>query len=108
MKNLEKFKCQNCGICCRWGGSVLLTEEDISSLSSHLGLSETVFIEKYTRLAPNRIQLALLDQADGSCVFLKGNDCEVYSARPRQCRTFPFLWRVPSGCPGLDLLKKET
>jgi Fe-S-cluster containining protein len=101
---LEAFKCNGCGECCRWSGSVLLTESDIAKLAIHLGLSEADFIERHTRLAPNRIQLALLDQKDESCFFLKDNRCRVYDARPEQCRTFPFAWSVPQGCPPLDEL----
>jgi Fe-S-cluster containining protein len=101
---LETFKCNGCGDCCRWSGSVLLTESDIEKLAIHLGLAEADFIERHTRLAPNRIQLALLDQADGSCSFLEGDRCGVYAVRPEQCRTFPFAWSVQQGCPPLDEL----
>ena len=101
---LKQFRCTGCGDCCRWTGAVLLTESDILRLATHLGLSEQEFIELHTRLAPNRIQLALLDQADGSCAHLDGNRCSVYEARPEQCRTFPYAWRVPEGCPELDKL----
>jgi Fe-S-cluster containining protein len=107
-KILNEFKCSGCGECCRWGGSVLLTENDILVMASHLELSEQDFIDTHTRLAPNRKQLALLDQADGSCAFLKGDQCSVYEARPEQCRTFPYAWSVPEGCPELDkLLAKQ-
>jgi Fe-S-cluster containining protein len=107
-KILKEFKCSGCGACCRWGGSVLLTEDDILRMASHLELSEQDFIDTHTRLAPNRKQLALLDQADGSCAFLKGDQCSVYEARPEQCRTFPYAWSVPQGCPELDkLLAKQ-
>jgi Fe-S-cluster containining protein len=101
---LKEFKCTGCGECCRWSGSVLLTDDDISGLSVHLGIPEQVFIERHTRLAPNRIQLAFLDQADGSCSFLEGDRCAIYKARPEQCRSFPFAWRVSEGCPALDEL----
>ncbi len=101
---LERFKCTGCGECCRWSGVVLLTPDDISSMAGHLGLSEGDFIAQHTRLAPNRKQLALLDQTDGSCAFLEGDRCRVYSVRPEQCRTFPFEWSVPEGCPALDEL----
>jgi Fe-S-cluster containining protein len=101
---LAAFRCRGCGECCRWTGFVLLTDDDIAVLAKYLGLSEQVFIEKHTRLAPNRIQLALLDKADGSCQFLEGDRCSIYAARPKQCRTFPFAWRVPEGCPALDEL----
>ena len=105
-EKLKLFKCSGCGTCCRWSGSVLLTDRDISRMAEHLNLSEEAFIEQHTRLAPNRIQLALLDRSDGSCAFLKGNRCQIYEARPEQCRSFPFAWSVSSGCPELDKLKE--
>jgi Fe-S-cluster containining protein len=101
---LDAFACSGCGDCCRWTGSVLLSDADLPRLAAHLGLSEQAFIDGHTRLAPNRKQLALLDQLDGSCVFLEGNRCRVYAARPEQCRTFPFAWSVAEGCPELDKL----
>lgn len=101
---LDRFSCTGCGACCRWGGSVLLTDDDVSRLAAHLKLSEQGFIDRHTRLARNRRQLALLDQADGSCAFLEGDRCSVYEARPEQCRTFPFSWHVAEGCPELDRL----
>ena len=81
-----------------------MTESDTARLSAHLALSEQDFIDRHTRLAPNRLQLALLDQADGSCAFLEGNRCSVYEARPEQCRTFPYAWSVAEGCPEIDKL----
>ena len=101
---LKQFRCSGCGECCRWTGAVLLEGFDSPRLAAHLGLSEQEFIDRYTRLAPNRRQLALLDQADGSCAFLKGDQCSVYEARPEQCRTFPYAWSVQEGCPELDKL----
>lgn len=102
--HLEHFKCTGCGTCCRWPGSVLLTDRDIAVMAGGLALTEQVFIDQYTRLAPNRIQLALIDQPDGSCVFLEGNRCSIYEERPDQCRSFPFGWSVSEGCPALDEL----
>jgi len=101
---LKQFTCTGCGECCRWGGSVLLRGEDISRLAAHLNLSEQEFIDRHTRLAPNRVQLALLDQQDGSCAFLQGDGCSVYEARPEQCRSFPYAWSVSEGCPEIDRL----
>lgn len=107
-KILKEFKCSGCGACCRWGGSVLLTDQDIGKMAEYMGLSQQEFIDSHTRLAPNRQQLALLDQADGSCAFLEGDGCTVYEARPEQCSSFPYAWSVPAGCPALDkLLAKQ-
>jgi len=104
---LKRFTCTGCGACCRWSGSVLLDAGDINRLAEFLGLPEREFIAHHTRLAPNRKQLALLDQADGSCAFLSGNRCSIYEARPEQCRSFPYAWRVGEGCPELDKLLAE-
>jgi hypothetical protein len=101
---LKQFRCSGCGECCRWTGAVLLTDSDLSRLAAHLNMSEQEFIDRHTRLAPNRQQLALLDQQDGSCAFLDGNQCSIYEARPEQCRTFPYAWSVAEGCPVLDRL----
>jgi Fe-S-cluster containining protein len=103
-KILDPFRCTECGECCRWTGSVLLNDGDISRLATHLAVSEQAFIDGHTRLAPSRIQLALLDQKDGSCSFLDGDRCSIYEARPEQCRTFPYAWNVSEGCPPLDAL----
>lgn len=101
---LKQFKCSGCGECCRWTGAVLLSGSDNARLAARLELSEQEFIDRHTRLAPNRRQLALLDQADGSCAFLDGNRCSVYDARPEQCRSFPYAWSVQQGCPEFDRL----
>ena len=101
---LKQFRCSGCGECCRWTGAVLLEGFDLPRLAAHLGLIEQEFIDRHTRLAPNRRQLALLDQINGSCAFLEGDRCSVYESRPEQCRTFPFAWSVQEGCPELDKL----
>lgn len=105
--NINGFKCTGCGTCCRWAGSVLLTDRDIAVLADRLEMKEQEFIDRHTRLAPNRQQLALLDQPDGSCEFLEGNRCCIYDARPAQCRSFPFDWSVAEGCPELDKLSAK-
>ena len=106
-KILDRFSCSGCGECCRWPGSVLLTSDDICLIAEHLELTEKDFIDRHTRLAPNRKGLALLDQTDESCAFLKGDRCSIYDVRPEQCRTFPFAWNVAEGCPELDKLLAE-
>ena len=104
---LARFVCTGCGVCCRWPGHVLLTDADISKLAGHLAMDGAYFIAQYTRLASNRAQLSLKDQTDGSCIFLDGDMCGVYEARPLQCRSFPVAWQVRQGCPELDRLHDE-
>ena len=104
----KEFNCQQCGICCRWTGHVLLTDADITRLAAAVELSEDELIERYTVLAVNRRQLSLTEGEDGGCIFLEDTQCAQYDARPEQCRSFPHAWRVAEGCPALDLLNKEA
>ena len=97
------FRCRRCGSCCRWPGYVLLTAADIARMAGHLVMPETEFIERYTRLAANRGQLALQDGEGDDCIFLApAARCRVYPVRPVQCRLFPGTWDVPGDCPGRD------
>ncbi len=98
MKSLDKpeaaFLCQRCGNCCRWPGDVIVTESEIKVIASHLGMDESEFIERSTRLSANRKHLSLTESEDGSCQFLEGtNVCRIQSVKPEQCRGFPNRWR---------------
>lgn len=72
-----------------------LTNEEITRLAAFKGLSETDFIQQFTRLRLDRGGLALLEQPDGACIFLAGENCAVQPVKPRQCREFPNLWNFP-------------
>lgn len=89
------LECDRCTACCRWPGQVKVTAAEIGRLAAHLNLTEAEFIARYTRLNANRSGLALTDQANGACVFLDGNDCQVNAVKPQQCRDFPNLWSYP-------------
>jgi Fe-S-cluster containining protein len=82
---------------------VRLTDADISALAGFLGLPESEFIERHTRLAKDRRALSLIETPGTTrCEFLEGDSrCLVYPARPAQCRDFLRSWRVP-GCPALS------
>ncbi|MEW6536031.1 MAG: YkgJ family cysteine cluster protein [Candidatus Auribacterota bacterium] len=93
--------CLQCGNCCRWGGYVHLTDKDIKRIASFLEMEEYDFIQKYTCLTDNRNGLSIIDgDVPGTCVFLESNNCRIYSARPKQCREFPYTWKVDdmTGC----------
>lgn len=87
--------CQRCTACCRWPGQVRLTPAEIARLAAFNQLSESDFIQRFTRLTHDRRGLALQEKPSGACVFLVGNDCAVQSVKPQQCRDFPNLWRHP-------------
>ncbi len=111
-QNGLRFKCTECGKCCTKKGYVWLEEEDITVLAKHFQITEEAFIKKYTR--NYTFDLALLDNPHSDdCIFLKDKKfCEIYEARPKQCRTFPWWtqnltsvneWeKAKSECEGID------
>lgn len=106
------FKCTGCGKCCTGSpGYVWVSEEEVAIMARKLDLSVDAFCKKYTRLVGTDLSL-LEDPNNWDCVFLKDNQCQLYEARPKQCRTFPWwkdnlssprAWRQTSkGCEGID------
>ena len=86
----QGIDCRQCAECCRVT-EVPLAERDIEKLARHLRISPKRFLEDYTGTAEDG-ELILRRDA-GGCVFLAGNDCTVYEARPGNCDRFPHLLR---------------
>jgi Fe-S-cluster containining protein len=97
------FKCTGCGACCTGSpGFVWLTTHDMERLSKHFDLTKEEFLAKYCRKVGSRYSL-LEDSKTYDCVFLKGNKCSLYNARPKQCRTYPFWSEVIKSKDSWDL-----
>jgi Fe-S-cluster containining protein len=105
------FQCTQCGDCCTGAaGYVWVNKEEIATLAQLVGVPVDEFEAKYVRSVGVRKSLVEFD--NGDCVFFDGKarKCTVYSARPRQCRTWPFwnsnlrteeTWRETCNvCPG--------
>jgi uncharacterized protein len=105
-----RFSCTKCGNCCTGApGYVWVEPAEIDALAAKLGVPEAEFRAMYTRsVGKGR---SLREKSNGDCVFFEqGQGCTVYSARPTQCRTWPFWesttetredWtRTQAGCPG--------
>lgn len=110
-KNGLKFTCTGCGACCsKEPGYVWVNPTEIEKIATHLGISQEEFLKRYTRKVFGRV--SLLEKSNYDCVFLKNNRCEIYSLRPRQCRTFPWwesnlespeAWKETAlRCEGID------
>jgi uncharacterized protein len=82
--------CRQCAECCRVP-EVQLAERDVEQLARFLRVSPKRFVEDYT--AVDEDGAMILRKQDGACVFLSGNDCTVYEARPGNCERFPHLLR---------------
>jgi Fe-S-cluster containining protein len=112
-ENGVRFECQGSGKCCTSRGSygwVYLTLTDRRRLAAHLGIPTREFTRRYCQRTDGHFHLR--DSTSGpDCLFLRGRRCGVYSARPIQCRTWPFwpenmspkAWNrdVVGFCPGV-------
>jgi hypothetical protein len=109
-----RFTCTQCGNCCTGQpGFVWITTEEIVALAKLLELTPEETVEQYCHKVAGRFSLRERRNAQGQydCIFLRdepaeragssdnadGNRitqtrrvCGVYSARPLQCRTWPF------------------
>ena len=105
------FQCQRSGACCRRPGFVRIGEREIPRIAAHLGLAEDDFIQRYTRLTPQRNGLALVDKPSGDCFFLDGIDCVLQAVKPEQCTGFPNEWNFPGWreiCKAIPIENHET
>src|SRR5438270_96362 len=87
----EQIDCTACANCCRVA-TVKLSERDVERLARHLRIQPARFLADYTTGSATE-GLILRRNAGTGCVFLSGNDCTIYEARPDICRRFPHLVR---------------
>jgi Fe-S-cluster containining protein len=87
----DAIDCRQCAECCRVG-EANVTRRDIDTMSHHLRITPKQFREQYTQAGEDGETILKRDDKSG-CVFLDGNDCSVYEARPKTCEGFPHLLR---------------
>ncbi|HXP84735.1 MAG TPA: YkgJ family cysteine cluster protein [Bryobacteraceae bacterium] len=94
-----EIDCRACAECCRVT-DVQLADRDVEHLARYLGLPRQRFLDDYTTLDAEGVLILRRTQskpgtgaAGAACVFLDGNDCTVYDARPGNCERFPHLLR---------------
>ncbi len=79
------FKCQACGACCH-NKAIEVGPYEVERLAARRRLT----VEEFRRLFTEKDGATLRNGPDGSCVFLTGGRCGVYSDRPLVCRMFPI------------------
>ena len=84
----EQIDCTACANCCRVA-TVKITERDALKLAKRLGVTIERFWAEFAQ--ENDAEGAVLKRTQDGCVFLEGNLCSVYDARPQTCVNFPHL-----------------
>ena len=118
-----KIDCTTCANCCRVA-TTQVTERDAERLARFLRVKVSAFLRDYTEETEEEGRI--LKRNENGCVFLDGNLCSVYEARPNTCELFPHLvkgngsllsrlWHMPDRavyCPivynTLEAWKPET
>lgn len=88
----NQIDCRACASCCKVAETDVTTR-DIDRLARYLGISPRQFIEQYTTTSAFEEHETILRRRESGCIFLDGNDCTIYDARPDTCRDFPHLMR---------------
>lgn len=103
LAHLAEFQCQRCLKCCTNPGYIYVNQEEITRLSSFLGIPQEEFVNEYCDLI-EKPRLTLKTHPDGTCILLNGKNCRVHPEKPGQCRDFPTRWRTQDAlgyCEGL-------
>jgi len=119
----DAIDCTTCANCCRVA-TTPITERDSERLARFLGMKVADFLRQYT--VESADEGRILERNEQDCIFLQGNLCSVYEARPQTCQLFPHLvkgngsllsrmWHMPDRavyCPivfnSLEQFKTET
>jgi Fe-S-cluster containining protein len=112
------FRCTGCGNCCRTL-RVAITGSDVARLAAATGKAPNELVDwlapdavnmtgepgSFVELSEGR-RLMVLGHTGGACALLDTADrCSAYTARPLDCRAFPFDFeRASTGRPRLKLL----
>jgi Fe-S-cluster containining protein len=89
-----QYDCRKCpAYCCSIYGVVEVTDRDLARLAKHLGVSQRVAEERFTkRYDGQRVLRRRRDELLGeACRFLdeKTRGCTIYDGRPKACRDYP-------------------
>lgn len=86
----QHIDCTACANCCRHS-VVSVNKAEIESIASYIGATTEAVTRLYTVSDPESPTSQVLRNSRKGCVFLDGNLCMIYEARPRACSDFPHV-----------------
>ena len=86
----QHVDCTACANCCRHS-VVSVNQSEIENIAGHIGSTSEAVARLYTVPDPDAPALRILRNSGEGCVFLDGNLCMIYEARPKTCRDFPHV-----------------
>jgi Fe-S-cluster containining protein len=86
----QHMDCTACANCCRHS-VVSVNKSEIENIARHIGTTSEAVARLYTIPDPDAPALRILRNSRQGCVFLDGNLCTIYEARPKTCRDFPHV-----------------
>jgi uncharacterized protein len=86
----KHIDCTACANCCRHS-VVSVNRKDIEIIASYLAATPDAVTRLFTVPDPDTPTLRVLRSSREGCVFLQGNRCRIYVARPKACQDFPHV-----------------
>ena len=87
----EQIDCTQCANCCRVA-TAKVTGRDVERLAKYLRVKPARVTADYVVESEEEGHVLRREEGSG-CVFLSGNECTVYDARPESCQRFPHVVR---------------
>lgn len=86
----QHVDCRTCANCCRHS-VVSVNKTEIQDIARYLRTAPEAVARLYTVPDPDVPASRILLNSGQCCVFLAGNLCMIYEARPKTCRDFPYV-----------------
>ncbi len=86
----HEIDCTACASCCRHS-VVSVGRAEMEEIARRLGLPVDEFVTRHTDPDPDAPARRILRSSRNGCIFLDGNLCSIYEARPKACREFPHV-----------------
>jgi Fe-S-cluster containining protein len=88
----NQIDCTTCANCCRVA-TTQVTDRDIERIAKHLRITAARVIKDFTQPDTEAGGRNLKWEKGKGCVFLDGNLCSIYDARPDICQRYPHIIR---------------